>query len=204
MTSDSIEDKYPHWKDALFGNHNAVANIRCAIHYVFWHLVYALIAVVGALIVGCIIVAEAVAPYLGPFGKYVLAGLSRAKSGTARFLNHPYTERAAQSVLYALLLGFVIWLVVAAAYSLYTQFWTTIFAVIGGAVILGAVLGVLILAEYLYEPAVETGSIVATKANSAGKRAVKTPGIRRVYGKCPVSIKQQPKWFQNIFPLDEE
>jgi len=208
MTSDSIEDKYPHWRDALFGNHNAVANIRCAIHYVFWHLVYALIAVVGVFIIGCIMVAEAIAPYLGPVGNYILAGLDRAKSVTARFLNHPYTEKAARTVVYAMFYALLIGLVVGTAYSLYTQFWFTIFTVIGGAIIfaltLGALLGVVLLAEHLYEPTVKTGSIVASKANSAGKRAVETPGIRRVYGKCPVSIGQSPKWFQNIFPEEKE
>jgi hypothetical protein len=161
------DDKYPHWKDALFGNHNAVANLRCAVHYVFWHAVYALIAVAGAVVVGAIKLGIAVAPYLGPLG--ILIGVA-----------------------------------VALVFYLYTQFWATI-SLVGGIILgLGAILGILLLAEYISDPAKNAANGVAAKANTAGQKAVKTPGVRRVYGECPVSMSAAPKWFDDLFPEDDD
>jgi hypothetical protein len=44
------EEKYPHWKEALFGNDGAVANLRCAVKYVFWHTGYALLGILGVVL----------------------------------------------------------------------------------------------------------------------------------------------------------
>jgi len=198
------DDKYPHWKDALFGNHNAVANLRCAVHYVFWHAVYALIAVIGVVVVGAIKLGKAIAPYLGPLGAPLVAGLDRFFNGVSYVLNHRYTQTIFEGVMViaaiVILVGFigvVIWQLIVAP-------WETL-ALIGG-VILGfaILLGILLLAEYLRDPARNAANGLAAKANTAGQKAVQTPGVRRVYGECPVSMDAAPKWFDNIFPEDDE
>jgi len=143
MTSEDLEDKYPHWKDALFGNHNAVANLRCAVHYVFWHGVYALLAVIGVLVVG------------------------------------------------------------GAIYLLVTAFWQFLAAVGGGLGVVILLVGLALLWEKLRDPAKSAANGAAAKANVAGQKAVQTPGVRRVYGECPVSLDQAPHWFENLFPEDE-
>ena len=198
------DDKYPHWKDALFGNHNAVANLRCAVHYVFWHALYALIAVAGAIVVGAIKLGMAVAPYLGPLASPVGTALDRLFDGVAYVLNHRYTQKAFEAVMVICAIGILIGGAAALVFYLYTQFWATI-SLIGGIILgLGAILGILLLAEYISDPAKNAANGVAAKANAAGQKAVQTPGVRRVYGECPVSMDAAPKWFDNLFPDEDE
>lgn len=203
MTSEDLEDEYPHWKDALFGNHNAVANIRCAIHYVFWHSVYALIAIIGGLLIGAIKVGTLVAPIFGPLGEPIVRGLKRAQNGLSTVANHEYTEMVAIGALAIAFVAGILFMVGALLYFLYTQFWMTIGIIAGSAIGLAALFGVALLVEYLSDPAKNAASSVAMKASAAGQRAVETPGIRRVYGQCPVSIDQAPKWFENLFPEED-
>jgi len=197
------EDKYPHWKDALFGNHNAVANLRCAVHYVFWHAVYALIAVIGVVVVGAIKAGKAIAPYLGPVGEPLVAGLDAIFGKVSYVMNHRYTKKLGDAVLLIFAVGVIVGAVGGLAFLLYTEFWATL-TLIGG-VLLGcvALFGLLILAEYLHDPAKNAASGAAMKMNAAGEKAVQTPGIRRVYGECPVSMDMAPKWFDDLFPEED-
>lgn len=36
------------------------------------------------------------------------------------------------------------------------------------------------------------------------KEAQERPGTRRIYGKCPVTFEQHPKWFDNLFGDDDD
>lgn len=197
------DDKYPHWKDALFGNHNAVANLRCAVHYVFWHALYALIAVAGAIVVGAIKLGKAVAPYLGPLASPVGTALDRLFDGVTYVMNHRYTQKAFEGFMVICAIGLLVGGVGALVYYLYTMFWTTV-GILGGVVLgFGVLIGLIILTEYLRDPAANVKNSLAAGANRAGHKAVQTPGVRRVYGECPVSMEQAPKWFDNLFPEDD-
>jgi hypothetical protein len=203
MTSEDMEDKYPHWKDALFGNHNAVANLRCAIHYVFWHGAYGLLAVLGVLLVGALKAGDFLAEYLGPLSEPVKSAISRVRHGIARFLNHDKTQAVAEIGFVVLFVVSLIACVVTLGWLFYTQFWMTVQAL---GILIGGVIGLILLfaiIERLEEPAANAGSALASGANRAGQKAVQTPGIRRVYGECPVSMDMAPRWFDNLFPEEE-
>jgi len=203
MTSENLEDKYPHWKDALFGNHNAVANLRCAVHYVFWHGVYALLAVIGVLVVGAIKAGKFIAQYLGPLAGPTERALDGLFSRISYVMNHEYTKKVGDAILLTVFAGMVIAVVGGAIYLLVTAFWQFLAAIGGGLGVIALLFGLLIVAEKLRDPARSAASGVAMKANVAGQKAVQTPGIRRVYGECPVSLEQAPHWFENLFPEDE-
>lgn len=204
MTSENLEDKYPHWKDALFGNHNAVANLRCAAHYVFWHGVYALLAVIGVLVVGAIKAGKFVAQYLGPLAAPTERFLDGLFSRISYVLNHEYTKKVGDAVFLIAAVGLLVGIVGAVIYFLVTAFWQFLAAVGGGLGVVALLIGLALLWEKLRAPAKSAASGVAAKANVAGQKAVQTPGVRRVYGECPVSLEQAPHWFENLFPEDDE
>jgi len=198
------EDKYPHWKDALFGNHNAVANLRCAVHYVFWHAVYALIAVIGVVVVGAIKAGKAIAPYLGPLGEPLVAGLDRLFDGVAYVLNHRYTQMVFEGFMVLCAIVIVVGFAVILVWQLIVAPFETL-ALIGGVILgFGILIGLLVLFECLRDPARNAANGLATSARAAGERAVETPGVRRVYGECPVSMDAAPKWFDDLFPEEDD
>jgi len=43
-----------------------------------------------------------------------------------------------------------------------------------------------------------TVEVTTSAFHRAGERAVETPGVRRVYGECPVSMDIEPKWFDRL------
>jgi len=203
MTSEDLEDKYPHWKDALFGNHNAVANLRCAVHYVFWHGVYALLAVIGVLVVGAIKAGKFIAQYLGPLAEPTERFLDGLFSRISYVMNHEYTKKLGDAVFVIVAIGLAVTVVGGAIYLLVTAFWQFLAAVGGSLGVVALLFGLLLLAEKLRDPAKSAANGVAAKANVAGQKAVQTPGVRRVYGECPVSLDMAPHWFEKLFPEDD-
>jgi hypothetical protein len=200
MTTDTeLEDEYPHWRTAIFGNHNAVANLRCAVHYLFWHTVYALIAVVGLLTVGVIKGAMFVGNYLGPVGAKIEPYLDRAIGGINTIANHRYTEYLFVAVAICIIAIAGILVISGLLYYLYTNPVDTLLAIGFILSIVGGVLALLFIAAKLKSPAKSATNTVARGARSAGEKAVETPGVRRVYGQCPVSMDMAPKWFDNMF-----
>lgn len=197
------DDKYPHWKDALFGDNNAVANIRCAIHYVFWHSVYAIIGIVGAIAVAFVKAGKAIAPYLGPLAVPVARFFVWIGDGIHYIMEHRYTETVFRYGFYLFIALGIIYVVVLFIVALLTDplmLLGTIGAIIGAFI---ALLGVFVVVEKLKNPTKDAATGAASGLRTAGEKATKTPGIRRVYGECPVSMKQAPKWFDNIFAEDE-
>jgi hypothetical protein len=203
MTSDEIEDKYPHWRTALFGNHNAVANIRCAIHYVFWHSLYTLIAVAGALVVGLFKLGKMLSPLFGPLESRVARGFDWLIGGVSTIVNHPYTKKAGEY-------GAIAFVLFAAGYFAGLIIWMLLYdpLMLAAVVVVipvgcGVVIGIFAAYDKLRNPAASAANSAAVTARAAGERAVETPGIRRIYGECPVSLGQPPKWFDNMFPEND-
>jgi len=171
---------------------------------VFWHGVYALLAVIGVLVVGAIKAGKFIAQYLGPLGAPVERGLDGLFSRISYVMNHEYTKKVGDAVFIIAAIAVLVGAVVALLYFLYTQFWLTVGAFAGAGIGLVALFGILLLAEKLRDPAKNAATGVAVSARAAGERAVETPGVRRVYGECPVSLEQAPYWFENLFPEDGE
>ena len=207
MTDDDLKDKYPHWRDALFGNNDAVANIRCAIHYVFWHSVYFLIALVGLVVLGVVKIVKTISRPLGPLTEPIHNTMDQFVSGVNYVLNHDYTKKAFDALLVLFFAASVIVGLGFIGYMLITQFWLTIKTV--GVIIAFFVafgIGMPVIdkvAPYIIGAGFSAAGYTASKARDAGEKAVETPGVRRVYGQCPVSLDMAPKWFDNLFPEDE-
>lgn len=196
----NVEDEYPHWRTALFGNHNAVANIRCAIHYVFWHASYALIGVIGVLLVGLVHVASAAATYLGPVGRPIIRLLSWLDDLIVRAISHEHADTVGMA-LSVILLGVMVVLI---GYLVYLN---PIEVLIAAGIVIASIVLLVVLAiviEYIERKGKSAASHAANGARRVGEKAVETPGIRRVYGQCPVSMDQAPKWFDNLFDEEDE
>lgn len=200
MTSDNIEDKYPSWRDALFGNNDAVANLRCAVHYVFWHSVYALIALAGVVVIGVLNVVRLFSRALGPLGGPVRSGIDRVRSTVSAIANHKHAENAAGAFIVIAVVASGLYLLGVFLLFLYTQFWLTMGAIAITLGVVAAIIATVAIGEFLLPHAKSASSVAAQKTRSAGEKAVQTPGIRRVYGQCPVSMEQCPRWFDNLFP----
>lgn len=198
--SEDIEDKYPHWKDALFGNHGAVANIRCGIEYIAWHTVYGIITLLGVLFAGAVIALKKIAPIFGPLGGPVKRAASGMNSVLTRAANSSLLMSAVFIVLVVAFLasaGIAVYMLVLKllANPVTTLAWLVAFICIavGWALLLAGV-------ERYGDDAYTK---VKGAAFTAGSKATETPGVRRVFGKCPVSFKQPPLWFQKIFPEED-
>jgi hypothetical protein len=192
MTED-IEDKYPHWRDALFGEHGAVANIRCGIEYVVWHSAYALITLLGIAFVLFGLAIKAVAKLLGPISGPIERAGEGLENIVSRVANSEYVLDAAM-ILLALSAGVVL------LFGVYIVIMMAISNPIAFAQGLAITLGIMLVWGACLELADRYGGSVKRGAFKAGEKATETPGIRRVYGKCPVSFDQSPKWFNKFFP----
>ncbi|AGM11617.1 hypothetical protein HCTV5_6 [Halovirus HCTV-5] len=183
------ENKYPHWKDALLGNDGAVANLRCAVKYGFWHAGYALLGVLGIVLLAL----------AWTFDKVTGTGaVDRVQS----FLAHPYVDDATDLILawaVGVYFGAIAsWLIIKIIREPFLL--VELIAVCVG-VIVGA-LAIVAVAAYLWKKTRDTRqttvALAGGAARRAGERAVETPGVRRVYGQCPVSMDIEPKWFERM------
>lgn len=188
------QDKYPHWKDAL-ADSSLIVNLRCAVKYLLWHSIYLVLTVIGALFIGAAMLVEKV-------------GATKTAQSTGSFIESILTssklKRAVETIItiaaYVVVIGFSIGL----AYTVWLNPMTGVFmlATFGGAVIVTILLLALDewgLFDKLFGAGEKTGSVVKRGASKAGSKAAKTPVIRRVYGNCPVSMNQCPRWFDKIF-----
>jgi len=88
--------------------------------------------------------------------------------------------------------------IVAAGYALWLialnpiAYLTLIGAVTHGIIFL---FGLLI---YLDERETTVSEVAGSGLSKAGNKAKETPGVRRVYGNCPVSLKTCPRWFESL------
>lgn len=207
-------DHYPSPKEALFGNGH-IANLRCAIKWFVWQGGYALLAVVGlvalalytvysylkkgALAVGSRLptgrAGGAVERGLSPIGRAAVGVGSRIHDGWVWLRENDYVVLGAMLVFAAALgvaaivaTGFVLWFILMNP--------ITYLAIIGAV----AHVGVFLLGWAIYtEEREKTVSEMAGKSLSkAGNKAKETPGVRRVYGNCPVHWSLEPKWFDKL------
>lgn len=196
--ANDFEDKYPHWKDALFGNEDAVANIRCAVHYVFWHVMYALMAIVGVVLLASVKLVGGALSYL-PTSRTKNAA-ARMTGAVQRVMNHEYTKKGFE---YALIGAFIIYCIVGAGFIIYHLYTNLIMSLIAiGAIILGIVAFVLfiIIASEIRPYVAQAFSTAGSGAKTAANQAKETPAVRRLYGRCPVSMSITPEWFDKLFP----
>lgn len=190
------QEKYPSWKDALFSE-DTVANIRCAIKYILWHTMYVLFAIVASVIIGAIKVVKYIAG--SKFVEGVLIPLAQKVDAffvsIANKLGLPsldvIMERVADIIAYGMLILIALLFIA-----------STLHDPLGMAMFIGIAISVVVamfimFATYDYindNYSMHIGRSI-TKAKST---AVETPGVRRVYGECPVSFEMEPKWVQKI------
>lgn len=194
--TDTNEEEYPHWKTALFGNQNAVANLRCAIHYVFWHAVYGLMALVfGTILLGLKVIGAVV-----PVGRAKNVVHAVAENDTVKDV-----FRGIVLIAGAILCILTITIAIAALVIIMLEhFWTFVTVSVISIVAIAIFIGAIVLLEEYGNSIGRVLSRGASGARTAGEKATNTPGIRRVYGECPVSMDMSPKWFDDMFPEDDE
>jgi len=179
------EDKYPHWKDALFGEDSTYANLKCAVKYGIWHAAYALLAVLGAVLV---VAATVVDRALG----------SSLVNSVLAFSRHPKVKFAGRAIVISVL---GIWCLFALGLAAMEFYYNPIYLLYTAAAIAG-VIGVLVFAFVVDEKTREQRKTVVYSINDVavrvGSKAKETPGVRRIYGRCPVSMDIEPKWYQNL------
>jgi len=217
--TDSEEGSYPSPKEAIFSD--SIPNLRCAIEYVVWQLSYMLLVVFGGLIVG--------ATTAGYVMIDSVCETSR-KSGLAETVQRVVEDErvisgakyAAKIVLWGMAVGATLFF----GYRAYTNFWT-IAEVIG--ILLGVfgvtivLMGIGICAYDRYQNQIystgdqlgaagnrlvswiKTGTrSVADRGGAVSLAAQNTPGVRRIYGECPVHPSIQPKWFASLLERLED
>lgn len=179
------EDKYPHWKDALFGEDSAYANLKCAVKYGIWHAAYALLTVLGA---GLVIAAVVIDKITG----------SSLANRVMKIADHPKVKFAGRAIVVSIL---GIWVLFALGMVAVEFYHNPIYLVYTAAAIAGvivALIGIIIVEEKTQEyrqTVVRSANGVAVRV---GTKAKETPGVRRIYGRCPVSMDIEPKWYQNL------
>jgi len=200
------EDKYPSWRDALFSE-DTVANLRCAVKYAVWHTGYALLTIVGALVVGAMMIAKFIQRLL-PSGKITQG--AKALGGLVLvpiiavfewYDGSTTAKRIAEVAAMLVLLGAAVGLLGLVGYLAYLN--PIAFAqTIGSVAIMFAIAAGILEAIERYGDSAASAS--AKAVGSAKEKAVETPGVRRVFGRCPVHFDLEPKWFKNIDEKMEE
>jgi len=186
-----MTDEYPSWRKALFGS-DAVANLRCAIKYVVWHGAYAVLALFGGLL------------YIGATVVDKLRSNERASGAVNRTVHSPRARKIGTYIFSAISIAY---LAGALAYILYILALMLMENALVTIVTLGAIvlLSILLIAGLVYlGPRVKGAAKRGGRAASSGwKKTVEvskdTPGLRRVIGKCPVSLDIEPRWFEKLF-----
>lgn len=197
------EDEYPSWRKALFGNGH-VANLKCAGKYGFWHGLYAVIAVLMFVVYGLCRVWDAI----------MSVGVSReGDSGPSWLIEKMRSEKFKDAVAAVILVFGFGWILTVMGALIYAFIQEPVQMAIDVAIVLGVVILLVIIAVSvifagtfiwnLFERGAEKyGPTVTMKASAVSKTAKATKGVRRVYGRCPVSFDIEPKWFQKL--VDEE
>lgn len=188
------KDKYPHWRDAL-SDSSLLVNLRCAVKYVLWHSIYLVLALIGAILVGA-------SSILGKLGASKTA--RKVGSVIGAIITSSKLKRVIELCINALLVVSGIVMLFGGAYAIWLDpmVGVMILAIIGGAVVALVLLALLDesgIIDKLFGAGEKTGSAVSRGATKAGKKAVQTPGIRRIYGNCPVHFDIEPKWFEERF-----
>ena len=190
------QTEYPYWKDALFGDYeNMVANVRCAVKYVFWHVTYTLLLIFGGLFL----------VFAVTFDKLTS---NRVTQTTLDVFRGPRAKKVSRVGAKVAAWGIVIWFLALLAYMAYVEPWEFL-KLLGfiAAVIVGIVAFLfldVLYDEYAKQHTHRAYSGVRGCMGRVGAKAVETPGVRRVYGNCPVHMDVEPRWFENLMNRLEE
>lgn len=179
---------------------DTVANIRCAVKYAVWHTGYLLLSIVGLLLLGVvyagkglarIVPGETIGNAILAVGGAVGSAIGRASTAFNESVAKDIAEWAAIILLGVLFLAFV-------GMVLY-QIWLTPFLALQVGVGIVLTIGVLLLLTEAYDRyAGQASESVGHGISKAKSRAVDTPGVRRIYGNCPVDFEISPLWFRKI------
>lgn len=186
-------DDYPSARDALFDSDKLV-NFRCFLKYIFWHGAYMLLALIGLLLYGGAVVFD----YLSRNGG------GRAVGAVQSGVRDSRVKKVSRWVFGTFIVLYTAALVAYGVYLLYRALLTAPLATVAGGVgVVGGSIIVIVVApyasRYIKRALRRGGSSVAQGASRAGSVAQRTPGLRRVYGECPVSFDIEPAWFDRIF-----
>lgn len=199
MSDQSLKEKYPHWKDALLNN-DLRTNLRCGVKYVFWHGSYGIVAALGVTLLAWLKVYTSLTSS---------SSYQTGKEAIGRFVGNETVHGVVSALIKAVALLIAAAVVAAFGYELYSDprgFLLSIGVAVGLSIV--AVVGIIafvIFLDLVVEPLlVKAGSSVKKQGAKVGAVSKKTPLVRRVYGKCPVSMSIKPKWFQKIFEADVE
>lgn len=212
MTHDFDPDKQPSLRDALFSD-STIANLRCAVKWFAWQVTHLLGVLVLSFIVGAALLGSNAARLLRGVSRRVSRvlplNLKRQARWLLRSLRHSTRERVepkelkdtAKYIGCRLFDGLVVLVALAAVIMLLVTVIQKPFVVVLFVGVLLATAVTTICVFWLFERLLssETVLTVVKKSYVARKKAVETPGVRRVYGKCPVSLTGKgPSWFENV------
>lgn len=179
------EGIYPHWKSAL-KEYREYINLRCGIEYVIWHGGYVVLTALAIVLLS---------------GAWVLQKLRvpGAVDATIRFFNDPRVKRVGESLFIVLVIVIALVFLVIIAVSFVTAFWETLITAvfIFGAplVILSVLMAFVTTIDYIRE---HTSTVHAPDVRRPQFSASEVPGLRRIWGACPVILTEPPKWFDNL------
>lgn len=182
-----LENKYPHWKDALFGNHGLRANLRCAVNYVVWHGSYGLLAFFGLLAMGI-------------FGALDRVADTKTAQNVGEKLRTSRAKKTLRTLVYAVGVLFIAGFTGATGYWIYLnpmEFLASVGLIVCTLIVV-AVMAFGMDRMASSETVNKAGSKVASGASKVGEKSKVTPVARRVYGHCPVSMDVEPKWFESF------
>lgn len=160
--------EYPSPIRAVKENPHAI-NLWCGVKYLTWHLIYA----VGALVM---LLGAAI---------FRVSGAVPASVGSA--LSGGWSERIVPPLIRVFVYGWVLVGLVGVAFVAISN---------PVALLLGGVAGIVGLV-LLFAVGMVLAEVGARLYSRAGGGSTK-PVVRRIYGRCPVSMGQPPRWFEAL------
>lgn len=228
MTTTATEDEqeYPSAVKALLDS-DAVVNLWCGVKWLLWQGSHLLILLLGLLMVVAYAIYRVVrAPLAWLNSKLNLTGKTveatgkagsktakavggakeRTSNATTSFFDSPKVKKVVRGVI-----GIASIAAVVGGLGFLLHFAITspmvFFAAIGIITTgVAVIIGLFWLGEYLSDEGYIEAAItkLTSGASSAATKAKETPGVRRVYGNCPVHFDIEPKWFESLISRIEK
>lgn len=197
-----VKDKYPHWKDALFGDDGIVANLRCGTKYVSWHGLHIILATI---ILGIVLTVK----FLETVSETKSCEVAVNKLRSDRVKNVTITVTKGLSAF--IVLAFISaggYLAIKNPFEFLKGIGLFIGILALSLAITLVLMGAYLLVSSRIKPTIERKSResdripskkdVSSKASEVAEVSKETPVVRRVYGRCPVSFEIEPKWFEKF------
>lgn len=176
-------NQYPSPWEALFGNGH-VANIRCGLKYIAWQLVWLVTTVIFSAAYVCYVIVSQI-PRIVPTDNRVARGISGWLYRRGEWVEGWFEKYG--GVLVAIWIAFCLLVIATGAILMFIA--NPIAFIIGVGMVIGTLVVsviVVLLHEWL-------------SAKNTGQKIANTPGVRRVYGNCPVSFTMKPKWTRRFY-----